>query len=427
MDQRTISTALPGTPAQAPGLHAEPSRAALDGTQVPSLGMAFSDLERGTPEFLNRLVSAAREHLDADIGFLCEFEGSTKVVRATSGQVHGNPVAPGTSYPLEQTYCRRVTRGELPSIVQDGRNDPRVCDLAITRDLDIGTYIGVPVELPDGSLYGTLCCISHEVDRSIHERDVKFMRVLGALIGNELGERQAAGAARSARIARVRSAVDNMRIVFQPIVELDGGEVVGMEALARFDTDPVLTPDRWFIEAWALGLGQEVELAAVRAALRQRSRMPSQLYMGINASPALLQSGDLLTALRQAGGGAVLVEVTEHAVVSEYEPLMAALAACRDCGVRIAVDDFGAGYSGLSHVLRVRPQIVKLDIQLTRGIDEDSAKQALASATVEFARRSQLDIVAEGIETEAEAAMLRDIGVRYGQGFHFGRPAPLPH
>lgn len=417
MDQRAIEMPI--------------GKAASSGTStsgaLPSLGLALSESERGTPEFLTRLVSAAREHLDADIGFLCEFEGPSKVVREASGGVHGESVSVGTAYPLERTYCHRLTRGDLPSIVQDGRHDPRVRDLDITRDLDIGTYIGVPVELPDGSLYGTLCCISHEVDRSIHERDVKFMRVLGALIGNELGERRSADAARRARIARVQSAAEKMRIVFQPVVELDGGDMVGMEALARFDTDPPRAPDRWFNEAWELGLGHELELAAVRAALDQRSRMPSGLYMGINASPALLQSGELLEALRRVDGGPVLVEVTEHAVVSEYEPLMAALAACRDCGARIAVDDFGAGYSGLSHLLRVRPQIVKLDMQLTRDIDRDRAKQALASATAEFARRSQLDIVAEGIETEAEAAMLRDIGVRYGQGFYFGRPTSLPH
>jgi EAL domain-containing protein (putative c-di-GMP-specific phosphodiesterase class I) len=417
MDQRAIEMPI--------------GKAASSGTRasgaLPSLGIALSESERGTPQFLTRLVSAAREHLDADIGFLCEFDGPWKVVREASGGVHGESVSVGTTYPLEQTYCHRLTRGDLPSIVQDGRHDPRVRDLDITRDLDIGTYIGVPVELPDGSLYGTLCCISHEVDRSIQERDVKFMRVLGALIGNELGERRAADAARRARITRVQSAAEKMRIVFQPVVELDGGQIVGMEALARFDTDPARSPDRWFNEAWELGLGHRLELAAVRAALVQRSYMPPELYMGINASPALLQSGELLEALRQVDGGPVLIEVTEHAVVSEYEPLMAALAACRDCGARIAVDDFGAGYSGLSHLLRVRPQIVKLDMQLTRDIDRDRAKQALASATAEFARRSQLDIVAEGIETEAEAAMLRDIGVRYGQGFYFGRPTSLPH
>lgn len=417
MDQPANDAAM----ARVPGTGAAADHA------LPSLGIALSDPERGTPHFITRLVSAAREHLDADIGFLCEFEGASKVVREAAGGVHGHEVAIGTAYPLEQTYCHRVTCGELPPIVRDGRNDPRVRDLDITRDLDIGTYIGVPVQLPDGRVYGTLCCISHDVDRSVHERDVKFMRVLGALIGNELGQRHAADTARRARIARLRSAAAHMRIVFQPVVELDGGAMVGMEALARFDTDPPRAPDRWFHEAWELGLGHELEVAAVRAALQERPRMPSELYMGINASPALLQSGELLGALREVDGGPVLVEVTEHAVVNEYEPLMAALASCRDCGARIAVDDFGAGYSGLSHLLRVRPHIVKLDMQLTSGIDLDPAKQALASATAEFARRSKLDIVAEGIETEAEAAMLREIGVRYGQGFHFGRPAPLAH
>lgn len=415
MDQRVIDT------------RALTAHDAVPVSTLPSLGRALSEPERGTPQFLHRLVSAAREHLDADMGFLCEFDGGAKVVREATGGVHGQDVSVGTRYPLETTYCRRLTRGELPSIVQDGRCDPRTRDLPITRDLDIGTYIGVPVELPDGSLYGTLCCISHEVDRSIQARDVKFMRVLAALIGTELGERRTADVERRARIARLQEAAANMRIVYQPVIELDGGAMVGMEALARFDVEPPRAPDFWFREAWELGMGHALELAAVRAALLERARMSPELYLGINASPALLQSGDLLAALRERDGGPVLIEVTEHAVISEYEPLMAALEACRDSGVRVAVDDFGAGYSGLSHLLRLRPQIVKLDMQLTRDIDRDPARQALASATVEFARRSKLDIVAEGIETAAEAAALREIGVRYGQGFHFGQPGPLPH
>lgn len=394
---------------------------------LPALGAALSNPQPGSPLFLSRLVAAAREHLDADIGFLCEFDGAAKVVRKVDGDLHGRELAVGSSFPLEQTYCRRLARGELPPVVQDGRNDPRVRDLAITRDLDIGTYIGVPVTLPDGSLYGTLCCISHEVDRSIHDRDVKFMRVLGSLIGNELGEQRAADDARRSKLERIKKLGDRLRVVYQPVVELDGGATVGVEALARFDTDPPRPPDRWFADAWSVGLGPELELAAARAALAERGRLSSDIYMAINASPIVLQSRALLDELQGAKGGPVLLEVTEHAAVNEYGPLMDALASCRACGVRIAVDDFGAGYSGLSHVLRVSPNVVKLDMQLTRDIDRDRAKQALALATVEFAAKAGVDIIAEGVETAAEAGMLKEIGVRFGQGFHFGRPGPLPH
>lgn len=397
------------------------------GDALPALGAVLSNPQPGSPVFLSRLVAAAREHLDADIGFLCEFDGTAKVIRKAVGDVHGRDMPVGTRFPLEQTYCRRLANGELPSVVQDGRNDPRVRDLEITRDLDIGTYIGVPVTLPDGSLYGTLCCISHEVDRSIHERDVKFMRVLGDLIGNELAEQRAADLERRSEFERISGLPGRLRMVYQPVVELDGGRKVGMEALARFDTDPPRTPDQWFADAWSVGLGLELEMAAVHAALADRARLPSDVYIAINASPALLQSKALIDALATGHAGPVLLEVTEHAAIDEYAPLMDALAACRACGVRIAVDDFGAGYSGLSHVLRVNPDVVKLDMQLTRNIDRDPAKQALASATVDFAAKSGADLIAEGIETAAEASMLKEIGVRYGQGFHFGRPAPLPH
>jgi EAL domain-containing protein (putative c-di-GMP-specific phosphodiesterase class I) len=122
----------------------------------------------------------------------------------------------------------------------------------------------------------------------------------------------------------------------------------------------------------------------------------------------------------------VVLELTEHDAVTEYDELGTALDRLRDLGIRVAIDDAGSGYSSLQHILRLRPDIIKLDIALTRGIDADPARRALAEALVSFGREIGALITAEGIETAEQLDTLRRIGARYGQGYHLARPAALP-
>jgi len=119
------------------------------------------------------------------------------------------------------------------------------------------------------------------------------------------------------------------------------------------------------------------------------------------------------------------LEVTEHAPVEDYAVLRDALAPLRKSGIRLAIDDAGAGYSSLQHIIQLRPDIIKLDMSLTKSIDSDQARRALASALTFFAREVGSVIVAEGIETEAELATLQRLDVSRGQGYLLGRPGDL--
>jgi EAL domain-containing protein (putative c-di-GMP-specific phosphodiesterase class I) len=121
-----------------------------------------------------------------------------------------------------------------------------------------------------------------------------------------------------------------------------------------------------------------------------------------------------------------VLELTEHASVGNYGRLADALDPLRVRGVRVAVDDAGAGFASFRHILNLNPDIIKLDMALTRGIQADPVRRALASALVTFARELHAVIVAEGIETEAELKALRSLGVGYGQGFFLARPGSLP-
>jgi EAL domain-containing protein (putative c-di-GMP-specific phosphodiesterase class I) len=217
-----------------------------------------------------------------------------------------------------------------------------------------------------------------------------------------------------------------LHMVFQPIAELATGRVVGVEALARFECEPRRPPNEWFADAAEVGLGVELELAAVNAALAAMDRLPGDTYLAVNASPVAMTTPALPKALAGLPGRRVVVELTEHSRVEDYEPLLGALHALRQGGVRIAVDDAGAGYAGLQHILRLHPDIIKLDTDLTRGIDNDPVRRALAASLLTFADEIGAVIVAEGIETPEELDTLRSLGIPWGQGYHLARPGALP-
>jgi len=218
---------------------------------------------------------------------------------------------------------------------------------------------------------------------------------------------------------------DGFSVVYQPIVDLGTGDVIGVEALSRFAHEPHRPPDVWFAEAAAVGLGTQLELAAVRAALRGLNQLPSNTYLALNVSPDTVQSPQLADLVRPAAQRLVL-ELTEHTGISDYRQLADALLPLRASGVRLSVDDAGAGFASLRHILNLNPDIIKLDIGLIQGINADPARRALASALVSFAADINATIIAEGIETEAELTTLLRLHVTHGQGFHLARPSPLP-
>jgi EAL domain-containing protein (putative c-di-GMP-specific phosphodiesterase class I) len=227
-------------------------------------------------------------------------------------------------------------------------------------------------------------------------------------------------------VIRATLANQDFEIVFQPIVDLRTGGVAGAEALTRFEMLPDRSPDVWFAEAREIGLGVELEMAALRLALGQLRQLPSGLYLSLNASPDTMMSAEFRALVAEAPAERVVLELTEHDRIDDYELFGQAASELRSHGVRLAVDDAGAGFSSFRHILNLRPDIIKLDIGLTRGIDGDPARRALGSAMLAFGLDAfGAAIVAEGIETEGEFKTLRGLGCRFGQGYYLGRPGKL--
>ncbi|MFL5894116.1 MAG: EAL domain-containing protein [Thermoleophilaceae bacterium] len=210
--------------------------------------------------------------------------------------------------------------------------------------------------------------------------------------------------------------------VFQPLVALATGQVSGYEALSRFQQPPNRRPDEWFLLAQRVGLGPALEARAIQAALTVQARPPGT-YLSLNLSPSTLTAPEVQAVLPPDLNGLV-IEITEHELAADDSILGTDLDALRARGARVAVDDAGAGYAGLQQLMRVAPDLIKLDRSLVQSVDSDPAKQALVDSFVRFGRRTGAQVVAEGIETEDELRTLADLDVSYGQGYFLSKPGP---
>jgi EAL domain-containing protein (putative c-di-GMP-specific phosphodiesterase class I) len=218
---------------------------------------------------------------------------------------------------------------------------------------------------------------------------------------------------------------EQLTIAFQPIVDLTTGHMVGVEALSRFPSRGSTTPDVVFAEATNAGLGLELELLAVRRALSESRLLDASLYVSINVSPPVLANASLPDALLASGVDLkrVVIEITEHASIGDYTLLTRPRQRLRDLGVRLAIDDAGAGYASLRHIVALSPDMIKIDRALVDNVDSDRARRALVMAVVMFAMEVKATtVVAEGVETNEELEALKSLGVDAAQGYLLGRP-----
>jgi EAL domain-containing protein (putative c-di-GMP-specific phosphodiesterase class I) len=211
----------------------------------------------------------------------------------------------------------------------------------------------------------------------------------------------------------------------QPIVRLDTGAVIGAEALTRFPRTH-RRADAWFGDAQRVGLGPALQLAVIERAVALVGLLPAGAFLTFNVGPDVLASAELLDVLELVDPERVIIELTEHVRIDDYDRLLDSLSRVRERGARLAVDDTGAGFSSLGHILHLRPELIKLDCQFTRAIDTDPARRSLAHALVSFAHDIGAEVVSEGIETAAELDTVRALDVPYGQGYFLSRPT-RPH
>ncbi|RJK93392.1 sensor domain-containing phosphodiesterase [Vallicoccus soli] len=423
-EQGGCATALADEPGPAPGAGPRP-----DLPQPARPGSALGALAGGgdDSDVVQVMLAAARSHLGMEIGFVGRFADGRRTFRFVDA-VPGAPagVRVGASDPLEETYCQRVVDGRLPRLVRDPREHPEVRDLPVTTAFPVGAHVSVPIRFSDGRVYGTFCCFSTAPAPQLRERDLAVVEMLAELVAPALERLEEAELTRSRRVARVEQVLEDglLTTVFQPIVDFCSGRTVGYEALSRLPD--ATRPDVWFAEAEALGRGTEAEVCAVRHALARLDEVPAGCYLSINVSPRALLDDALWEALDGAPLERVVLELTEHVVVEDYPSIERVLSAFRAGGGRLAVDDAGAGYASMRHILLLRPDLIKLDISICRDVEADPARAAMVRSFVDLSDSLCARLVAEGVETPPGRDALQQLGVPLGQGFLFARPGPLP-
>ena len=271
---------------------------------------------------------------------------------------------------------------------------------------------------------------AHKKSRATSARDRLLLSGPNSGTGRREFKRDQATARRQSEESqlRIRQAIDNrsLEIHFQPILDLQTGQRLGTEALPRFTDGPERSPDLWFAEAASVGLGTELEIVAIELALAQMDRLPANVYMSINASVETILSDEFREAMSEAQAERIVLEVTEHTPITDYGSFTSSISGLRSKGLRIAVDDAGAGYAGL----RTPPGPEARHHQVGRHADQGDrpgpgstgARPALLRFGFEL---YDTIMVAEGIETNEELETLRSLGCQMGQGFVLGRPGRL--
>jgi EAL domain-containing protein (putative c-di-GMP-specific phosphodiesterase class I) len=389
---------------------------------------AWASDDTGRAE-VERLLDKVRTHLGVETAWVSVFGARELTIWAATGQVEPMCLPVGGDRDMLGSFCARVLAGTLPDLINDVRRHPVTRDLEVTRDLNLGSYMGVPWRSPDGALAGMLCCASRHPDPALGKQSLRYMGLIADLISDHMSGPLAMRRHSTATARRAVQQVldrDAVRMVFQPIIRLSDGVTVGYEALARFDPGMFTGPDRAFAAASLCGLGVPLEHLAVRQALRRLPDLAGGTVLAVNLSAEALLDAEVLDTLLAHAGPHLAVEITEHAQVSDYDLLTGMLDSLRKAGIRLSVDDAGAGYASLQHILRLRPDVIKLDISLVRDIDSDMVKGALARSLNDFATQIGASMVAEGIETTEELDRLRATGIAFGQGYHLGRPGDLP-
>ena len=375
---------------------------------------------------IERILQSVRGHLGVEIAFVARYvEGEQRELTHVSTDLD-LPMGPGYRNPRDEGYCWHILNGRLPELIQDPADFPLTQTMDITEFLPVGCHVNTPLRLSDGTIWGSFCALGRKPDRTLTERDLNILRSFAGLAAERIETSLESNILAMQARERVEAMLDGHGVSTfqQPIISFETGQPVGVECLSRFPDLTKRGPDAWFEDAELVGLGQELELTAVRCALESLSHIPEGLYATINVSPQTVASGKVRELLEASDAKNLVVEITEHCQVTDFDELAREIAALKP-HARIAIDDVGTGYAGLRHIVDLQPDILKMDMVLTRGIEADPARKAMTAALVQLAKDLGCTVVAEGIETKDEARAMKKLGVDCGQGYLYSRPLPV--
>jgi diguanylate cyclase (GGDEF)-like protein len=377
-------------------------RAALDGAADRPVGVVVIDLDHF------KRINDTFGHAEGDRALALAASALRDVVRESDavGRLGGEEfvlVLPGVDAPAAQEAAERA-RVAISEVQIGGRQ--LACSAGLACFPEDATDAPALLMAADAALYAAK-------DRG-RGRTCRYRPSLAL--------RPSPGEEREEIEAILRDPATHLSAAFQPVLELATGRVSGYEGLARFHVEPRRGPDEWFAQAHRVGLGAELETAALEAALAVPGR-PASSFLAVNVSPRALGSALVREALPE-DLSSIVVELTEHELFGAEDELAAVLAGLRARGARIALDDAGAGYAGLQQLIAVAPDILKLDRSLVHGANADPAKLALLEAMISFASSTGAAVCGEGVEDLDDLRALAELDATYAQGYALARPAP---
>ncbi|MEH3139863.1 MAG: EAL domain-containing protein [Mycobacterium kyogaense] len=366
----------------------------------------------------------------------------------------------GQSIPRSEAFQQLAMDTRCAQIVHDIGADPRVPlrTKALSAALDIRSWIATPL-LRDGEPIGAVSVVAREhnaFDDAAIAAITSLSNFVGTLINtqtdlvglfDDLYAQHRTGQTDSRSVTSTEGFVAKLLYpdkidddatahrlddlftpgalvpVFQPIVDLKTRETVGVEALSRFPGAPERNVEEWFTSARRSGRGIDLEIHALATILEFSEAIRRDLPVAVNLSPFAAASPEAQDLLLSAGRP-VIVELTEHEKFPD--DALVALAPLRNSGIVLAIDDVGAGYSTLLQILRLRPDIIKIDAQFTADVHKDRARRVLTTAIVQLAHEIDAQTIAEAIENDNQLDALVKLGVSHGQGYLLGRPQPWP-
>jgi EAL domain-containing protein (putative c-di-GMP-specific phosphodiesterase class I) len=349
---------------------------------------------------LGRALRALRAYLSVDVALITQTVDGKSVVRFTDCASDDPRLRVGATDPFDHAGC------------SGGRG---------------GNHLCVPIEIDGEVVYGSLICAGPRSEAVLHARDVSMIRVFAELAAEHIEADLHAVENHRSQVAKIEQVIagDGVSFLYQPVYDVARGHAVGFEALARFAGTPPRSPDLWFADAARVGLDGELSSRLIETAMQSFSRLPESVYIGFNVSPNIVVNGELERAFAGAPLERIVLEINEHLSIRQYDEMAKVLSPMRAQGLRISVDDAGGGVESFRHILQLKPDIIKMHMSLVRNIHTDAARNALATALIQFGREQRCEMVAEGIETAAELSTLKAMGVTRMQGYLLGRPASL--
>jgi EAL domain-containing protein (putative c-di-GMP-specific phosphodiesterase class I)/CheY-like chemotaxis protein len=388
-----------------------------------------------TPTCVSVLIAEDDEAVRLALASLIESEPGLLLVGEAANADEAIEIARRTSPDVALIDVRMPRGGGARAARELKQCSPRTRVIALSASDDRSSVLDMLEAGSVGYLVkgGPIQTILETIDRAADGQSSLSAEVTGEVIDalvEQLGDRRRTEDRTRQQRTRVEHVLRDahcLQVVGQPICALDGLSIVGIEALARFRTPPDRSPDQWFAEASEVGLRTELELAALERALERLPELSPSVFLFLNASPETLGTSAFYDLVAGVAPGRLVIELTEHAPIDDYDLVNDAIGGVRALGVKLAIDDAGAGFASLRHILRLAPDFIKLDCTLVAGIETDRSQQALAAGLISFSEKIGATIIAEGIETRAALTALRGLGVRYGQGYHLGRPTADLH